>query len=337
MHMSGVRVWCVCEVCVWCGGGIGCVVRCTCTTDAENQTEDATLNSVYCVSADDCWGVGDVFDSNIYIVHWDGATWSPIPPAQNNVSSADAVPLRGVYCPATDDCWAVNAPISDRPSILHWNGSNWAKEDDIDNFFTNMGINSPLASITCTSADNCWAVGEKHEPEPSFGDRGSILHYTGASNNWDYMDTFTNLAPESANLTDVSCVDADHCYAVGEKKGDFFTIVSYNPNTTTWEDKSVDYTTVSDPMLELGGALDLNAIKCYSATDCWVGGAKGTYPVVMRGDPDTQTWTIAPGDTNFFPKEPFEKLSIPHFPNDGSGGSTQTTIHHWFEDFGTPS
>ena len=25
-----VRDVCVCEVCVWCGGGIGCVVRCTC-------------------------------------------------------------------------------------------------------------------------------------------------------------------------------------------------------------------------------------------------------------------------------------------------------------------
>jgi hypothetical protein len=73
-------------------------------------------NGVSCVSATDCWAVGNV-STNAVFVHWNGTAWSQTigagVPAQNMLS---------VKCMATDACWAVGA----NGAAAFWNGTIWA-------------------------------------------------------------------------------------------------------------------------------------------------------------------------------------------------------------------
>jgi len=41
----------------------------------------SNLRSVYCITANDCWVVGDISGGNEIILHWDGTTWTRIGPS----------------------------------------------------------------------------------------------------------------------------------------------------------------------------------------------------------------------------------------------------------------
>jgi len=41
----------------------------------------SNLRSVYCITANDCWAVGDALGGNEIILHWDGTTWTRIGPS----------------------------------------------------------------------------------------------------------------------------------------------------------------------------------------------------------------------------------------------------------------
>ena len=148
------------------------------------------LNSVYCVSANDCWAVG--FGG--VTLHWDGTSWTSVSTPLGHLST-----LTSVFCVTTSDCYAVGAEVigAGPQTILQWNGAAWAI------VFTNtvMVGRTVLNSVYCVSATDCWAT----------GDTAVTLHGSGPT--WT---SITNpLQPPSVDFFfSVFCVSTNDCWAV---------------------------------------------------------------------------------------------------------------------------
>src|SRR5205085_10551419 len=83
------------------------------TSPNTTPTRTNVLYGVTCVSASDCWAVGD-YDANDGITntdqalseHWDGTSWTVV--SLPNANPAQSNFLRSVACVSTSDCWAVD-------------------------------------------------------------------------------------------------------------------------------------------------------------------------------------------------------------------------------------
>jgi len=102
-----------------------------------NSPTTSTLYSVFMVSSNDGWAVGE----NGATIHWDGASWSDFESPTNHT-------LRSVYMINSFEGWA----MGEGGTIIRWDGATW-----------NI-IESPVAerlnSISMTTSSNGWAVGE---------------------------------------------------------------------------------------------------------------------------------------------------------------------------------
>ena len=200
----------------------------------------ANLNSIYCVTADDCWAVGQNSGGDT-ILHWDGTAW-------NRMGPYAAVPnrdLHSVFCIATDDCWAVGQKNGNSNNINHWDGSSWSNVSapgvpDVD-----------LNSVFCIAGNDCWAVGQKD------GNSNNINHWDGSS--WSNVS-----APgvPDVDLNSVHCAAGDDCRAVGDKNGN-------SENINHWNGSS--WSNVTSPAVPDKG---LNGVYCVAANDCWTVGVK---------------------------------------------------------------
>src|SRR5207248_3662420 len=70
--------------------------------------------------------------------------------------------LEGVTCVSGSDCWAVGYYVSDpvgysQTLIEHWNGTSWSVVPSPN---TSATQHNQLASVTCVSTSDCWAVGQ---------------------------------------------------------------------------------------------------------------------------------------------------------------------------------
>jgi hypothetical protein len=82
---------------------------------------DAGLSGISCISASDCWAVGDYADGNLnqltLVEHWDGTAWEVVSSATPGVGTNPDAPLPGgvtaalaaVACPPTGPCQAVGS------------------------------------------------------------------------------------------------------------------------------------------------------------------------------------------------------------------------------------
>src|SRR5205807_728309 len=79
------------------------------TSPNTSTTQDNILNGVTCVSASDCWAVGEYYVSNVnhhtLIERWDGTSWAIL--TSPNTSATEDNFLNGVTCASASDCWAV--------------------------------------------------------------------------------------------------------------------------------------------------------------------------------------------------------------------------------------
>lgn len=121
--------------------------------EVENPTTKH-LNSVYFVSENDGWVVGE----SGTIIHYYGSEW-------NLVKNPTTVGLSAVYFNSSTNGWAVG----DWGTILHYNGSSWQV------VYTDSSIGT-WTSVYFTSASNGWVCGLD----------GSIMHYDGVNWTLDY-------------------------------------------------------------------------------------------------------------------------------------------------------
>src|SRR5882724_9578692 len=248
-----------------------------------SATQENQLYAVTCTSASDCWAVGDYLTDNFYyqtvIEHWNGAAWSIV--RSPNTSATQDNLLRGVTCTSASDCWAVGSyvistgPFSGfyyRTLIEHWNGAAWSIVTS-PNASTRQ--DNDLRGVTCTSASDCWAVGQYNTDFSS--PHTLVEHWNGAA--WSIV--LTNITQENVPFG-VTCTSASDCWAVGYWRT---TDNIFHTFAAQWHGGA--WSIVTSPNTSVTESNRLFGVTCNSASDCWAVG--NTFFTNPGGDSVIQT------------------------------------------------
>jgi hypothetical protein len=172
------------------------------------------LNAVTCVSASDCFAVGEFALTNNRqfsgIERWNGTLWKVVYSPSRGTGN---LTLASVSCANARLCFAVgdfnNDPFGSsgyHSLIEEWNGSRW----DVVAAPKPALPDDTLTSVSCASSKLCFAVGFD---DPNAGGYWIIDEWRGS--------TWTNLKPPSSTpsgiiaISGVTCVTSSNCYAVG--------------------------------------------------------------------------------------------------------------------------
>jgi hypothetical protein len=184
------------------------------------------LTDIRCTSPASCWAVGDygssVTDLN-QVLHWNGRKWSQArTPDPGGTASGDFSALNAVSCPSPASCWAVGGYGSSGSSftalneVLHWNGRTWSLASSPDPDGTGAGASNFLSDVVCTSAANCWAVGNYGSTRGGGVILNQALHWDGTA--WSQAPTPNPAGTVSGALNflrGVRCASPASCWAVG--------------------------------------------------------------------------------------------------------------------------
>lgn len=170
------------------------------------------LQAVSCLTRSSCIAVGDYFHGPgdwTLVESWDGRRWSVLP-------SPDAEPgnnneLRGVSCTGPKRCMAVGdyQRVSAGPELTlaeAWNGKTWSI---VPTPRAHPADSNVLASVSCTSAANCVAAGDRTD---GFGNADTLVE------SWDgsaWSPTSSPNPSPAQQLSAVSCTRRSSCQAVG--------------------------------------------------------------------------------------------------------------------------
>lgn len=233
------------------------------------------LSAVTCATTSDCWAVGSQYPSSAgqaLIEHYAGSGWSavPTPTPSGPVDSR----LDSVTCVSPSDCWAVGVTSN------YGNGINQGLVEGLVEQYTGGGwsiVASPtpgpgtgnsLSSVTCVSADDCWAVGVTN----NYGNgankgfvQGLVEQYTGGG--WTVVTSPPLSGGTGSGLSAVACVSAVDCWAVGstmsDANGDSQGLIErYAGNA--W---SIVVSPALSPSVGLLGVTCTDADSCWSAGD----------------------------------------------------------------------
>jgi hypothetical protein len=252
------------------------------------------LFGITCVSASDCWAVGNYYYNGsvdqTLIEHWDGISWAIV--ASPNTGAAEDNLLKNVTCASASDCWAVGyrrdpaAPNPIYTLVERWNGISWSivaspnASTTRDNF---------LFGITCVSPSDCWAVGYYITNTTNYIGKTLIEHWDGTS--WAIVTSpNTNINPADSYLYDVTCPSASDCWAVG-----YVRTGSANGQTLIerWEGSS--WAIVTSPSGGTGENF-LHDVTCVSGSDCWAVGhsmvGSSSYYQTLIERWDGTSWSI---------------------------------------------
>jgi hypothetical protein len=240
-----------------------------------NGGVDNYLSHVTCASALDCWAVGhsnnaavdpQLFDQDL-ILHWNGSAWLlSAPPADQAATYAND--LAGVACASGSECWAVGkiqpggSNTSNRALITRWDGTLWTSVAAPDVPTTSSDY---LYGISCVSASNCWAAGFYFYGTVA---RSLITHWDGTS--WSIKDSPNTAVDRSNYLSDVTCVSATDCWAVGQSSDTLNRArqaLAMHWDGTVWSimnPSNVDTSQDAENTME--------SISCVSTSDCWTVG-----------------------------------------------------------------
>jgi hypothetical protein len=138
------------------------------------------LESLSCTSARNCWASGLTTTHKALVnetMHWNGAKWRKV--ATPSPMGSGFTQLDSISCGSPSDCWAVGSidPGATLNQALHWNGHKWFTASLPQPGGTASGDTSELLGLRCTSASNCWAVGEDNKSGAM--DQAQILRLSG--------------------------------------------------------------------------------------------------------------------------------------------------------------
>lgn len=257
--------------------------------EAPRPGSASDLEGLFCTSRANCWAVGsfDPGTANTELneaLHWDGSAWSqvhvPSPvPATPGAGSA----LHGVRCVSQADCWAVGTYQKGGTLLgeaVHWDGRAWSLARVPQPGGTGSGHTSQLMDVACTSAANCWAVGQYLAGSTTTtAVRNELLRWNGSK--WllaTVPDPGGTDAHDISRLASVRCVSAASCVAVGAFARRFEAAALRNQvlrwNGTRWSQSSTPNPggTIAD-----GDFSQLIGLACVSSTDCWAVGSYGGF------------------------------------------------------------
>jgi hypothetical protein len=253
--------------------------------DAPDPSHHAWLAGVSCASAGSCIAVGayqSVPDRTRTLAEsWNGTTWSvtrsanPRRPTKGDVLSA-------VSCASPTACTAVGTDVTrpawSQPLAESWNGTDWTV--DPTPHIGGPKYEDLLASVACTSATTCLAVGYH-----GLGNQIRNLAESWQSGQWlrisaPGLPTFPSLSDFNA----VSCLSARACMAVG-----FSTNNASRSRTLAARWNGTRWLRTLTP--ELGRVPELNGVSCPSATFC-VAVGQGLAGLAVAESWNGSTWSV---------------------------------------------
>lgn len=193
---------------------------------SETRGVDSWLNATACPTPDWCVAVGgdsptgdsdNPLDQTLVEV-LTGARWSVV--ASPTPGTGDQSDLQSVACTSPRFCMAVGSfsPVSNpydpevKPLVEMWDGSKWTV---LPSGSAELGRQSVLRSVVCTSGNSCTAVGYSSSIAVTGDSAGHALveRWDGAS--WKVVPTPTAGLGTMSSLESVACPSADSCVAVG--------------------------------------------------------------------------------------------------------------------------
>ena len=242
----------------------------------------SALSGVSCTSATACTAVGQATAANniqALAERWNGTSWSI--EATPSVVKGD---LLGVSCSPATVCAAVGNDVNTSKAQLtlaeRWNGTSWSIQATRNR---TGAMHSSLASVACSSATACTAVGQSTR---SVGPPIPLaVRWDGTS--WSIQATPDTGANSAFN--GVSCPSATDCTAVG---------FSFDPSASPalaerWDGTSWSVQATPNPAGASRAAL--NAVSCTSATACTAVGnytASGGTQVTLAERWDGTSWSV---------------------------------------------
>ncbi len=246
----------------------------------------AILHSVSCVSTSDCWTVGETTDSggtalSTLIEHWNGTAWSvvPTPPTGQSFDQLDSITC------ANAGCWAVGAagpnqqnpnflPIfpaaaSDQALIEHWDGATWSIAPS---FAAPSPQGSYLGGVTCVNRSDCWASGAITDGS---GQASGTLMERWNGSSWSFVSSPNQPGTAGGILADVSCLDANRCWA----SGSYGTFgggggSGFQPKGIIESWDGLNWSIQPSP--NVTAVSFLNSITCVRGDSCWAVGSAVT-------------------------------------------------------------
>jgi alpha-tubulin suppressor-like RCC1 family protein len=180
-------------------------------------------------SPTDLWAVGtfgdDQFNAMLF-EHFNGKTWSFVPPPSENEEFGEAVTAI-----SPDDAWAVGDTASGTISA-HWNGTAWS--------FVNTPVlmdgTAPfneLTGVTAVSADDVWASGYEGNVDQQNLSDPYVLHWNGTA--WS-LTRVPNAGTEGSKLLGITALSATGIWAAGQTGEDDGSLLSLTEhfNGTAW-------------------------------------------------------------------------------------------------------
>jgi hypothetical protein len=197
------------------------------TTSNPRVAQPNVLSGVSCATTSQCETVGAVISLNDpagefgapIAAHWNGSRWAQQHPSSFPGSRASS--LTAVSCSSATACTAVggksdatlNGAFAER-----WNGHRWAGQhlpNPTKGQFA--GIGRFLASVSCSSASACTAVGGYTPSIPTDSPQNTLAERWNGKQ-WAIQATpvLATTVFESAQLAGVSCPARRVCVAVGQ-------------------------------------------------------------------------------------------------------------------------
>ena len=253
-------------------------------TSGPTGATDSYLGGVSCTSARSCIAVGGYETaSGAYTLaeHWNGTKWyvqhTPNPSGVKNSN------LEAVSCTSARSCVAVGSYANAGDTVgftlvESWNGTSWSIQHSPNPLGAKVSF---LAGVSCTSAQNCVAVGNSGNATSTIG---HTLAERWNGTRWSLQHTPNPTGAEDSTLGAVSCTSARSCTAVGLSG----TPTSYTGYTLAerWNGTNWSIQTTPNPPSGTDEQHYLNGVSCISARSCTAVGqyetASGTVSLVER-------------------------------------------------------
>ena len=215
----------------------------------------AILNGVSCVSSSACVAVGTWHDASgtfTLAESWDGTVWTV--QTTQNIAGATTV-LHGVSCTSSSACVAVgtaSGPAQHFAISEVWDGTAW-KPQPVPKPSPYGPYATSLASVSCTSASSCTAVGGN-------GSGPFAAQWNGTS--WSLQTPLTPVGATAAALNAIACTPGGTCMAVGSSTSSTGTgALAESLAGLRWAIHTVPTpTNTKSPVL--------NGVWCFAASSC---------------------------------------------------------------------
>jgi hypothetical protein len=244
----------------------------------------AAVTSLSCASAGNCVAAGTYtvghngLDSEAWLASETDGTWG----AAQGVSGFTIVAIVSVSCGAPGDCtaggdYSYADPGPGEAFVISETDGTWGTPEEVPGTATlNTGGDARVASVSCTAAGTCGAVGY-------YTGSGVVDHQafvvSETDGTWGTAQQVPGLATlnagDDAGLVSVSCSSAGNCSAGGEySPGSGLEAFVVSETDGTWGDaKEV-------AGLAAGSSAEITTLSCASAGNC---SAAGDYNTTSPG------------------------------------------------------